>query len=80
MGCLVLGNIFSGPFSSIEDGALFMPNQILKRLFFENFDFHKKNPVEKYFLDVKIFDHDFRKFSSTFSEISKKTIENFRKF
>ena len=35
-------NIFTGPLLSILDGTLLMPNQILKRLFFENIDFHKK--------------------------------------
>ena len=41
-------NVFAGPLSGFENDALFMSNQILKRLFFENFDFHKKLPVEKY--------------------------------
>ena len=36
-------------FLSIENGTLFMSNQILKRFYFENLDFHLKNPIEKYF-------------------------------
>ena len=32
----------SAPFLSIVDSTLFMSNQILKRLFFENIDFHQK--------------------------------------
>ena len=71
------GNNFAGPFSGFENSTLFMPNQIIKRLFFENLDFHQKFPVEKYFLDVKNFDHDFRKFSSKFFEISNFEVEIF---
>jgi len=32
-----------------EIDALFMPNQILKRFYFEILDFHKKLPIEKIF-------------------------------
>ena len=35
-------NNFAGPFSGFVDDTLFMSNQILKRLFFENIDFHQK--------------------------------------
>ena len=35
-------NNFAGPFSGSENDTLLMSNQILKRLLFENFDFHQK--------------------------------------
>ena len=45
-----------------------------KEVIFWNIDFHKKSRSIKYFLDVKNFDHDFRKFSS---KISTSKIWNF---
>ena len=47
--------------SAFRDGTLLIQNQILRRFVKKNMNFHQKIPVEKYFFEVKIFDHDFFK-------------------
>ena len=39
---ILLKNLFAGSFWSFEDGALFSPNQILKRFIKKFIDFHQK--------------------------------------